>query len=525
MNKSKFIKYLTVGFLSISALAAITVSMVSFTNEENEVEVVAEETNIPNFDRFVYLDATNWGDSDVEFAVYCFNDSANTWVDMLVKSKDEHIYYAEIPEGYNKIIFGRMNPDRIQNGFAQDTELYNQSGDLDFVERGLYTRIQNDNDWNGWTATGSTYDNAYVAPSSETITIDVNVGENITGDVYAYVFSTKQNVYNLPGIYIWPGVMVNEGEAITFSADYDMIIFNNGVDSQTADLYVPALIKEEQDKQEGVAQFTYNLTTYSTDGNSCGWWGINSDTFPSYTTDYARVYVNRPSNYTSNSITSLHYWKEGVDVEVVERGYIEISTDNWQVYFDVKIADLIGSKMQVKIYDSRSGYLNYTSNDSDYTYVSGDNAQVYYANDDKSLTRGIVNSPNPSSLGVILGGYFTCSDSLDNGYGNFDQLSRTWFTDDNGEFRIDDTWQNLVIDDFANGDTTYSGERDNRVTLINKYNMMMNLFQQKNDGSSALIVNNIDSFLDGSIIVIIAISLVAIGVISVLINRRKKVNN
>ena len=54
-TNKKFIKYLTVGFLSISALAAITVSMVSFTNEENEVEVVAEETNMPNFDRFVYL--------------------------------------------------------------------------------------------------------------------------------------------------------------------------------------------------------------------------------------------------------------------------------------------------------------------------------------------------------------------------------------------------------------------------------------------------------------------------------------
>ncbi len=521
MDKSKLIKYLTVGFLSMSALAAITFSMVSFTNEENKVEVVAEETNMPNFDRFVYLQPSDgWKLGDERYAIWCFGSStgvADAFVDMYWKDNDNgyDIYYAEIPADYTTINFVRMNGDTSENNWENK---WDQSDNITFTGRHIY--------YNNNFSYSEEYANAYVAPSTETVTIDVSYDSStINGDVYAYVYTTKKNVYNLPGIYVWPGVKVDAGDAVTFSDDYDMIIFNNGSD-QTADLYVPALIKESQDKQDGVAQFTYNLTAYNnSSATACGWWEINSDVFPSYTSEYARVYVKRPDTYTNHSITSLHYYKEGVDAEVAEGGYIEFSSGDWQVYFNVKIADLIGSQVQVKIYDSRSGYNSYSTTDSDYTYSSGDNAQVYYANEDSSLTRGIIDNPAPSSMSVILGGYFTCLESLDNGYGNFAQLSRTWLTDDSGDFRIDDSWQNTIIKDFANGDITYSGERNNTVKLIDKYNKMMNLYNQKVNESSALIVANSPMIDQNSFIILIAVSLVAIASISFLVIRFKKRQN
>ena len=67
-----------------------------------------------------------WGISSPRYAVYFFEGEANMWVDMTDTDADG-VYRAVIPEGYNNLIYCRMNPSNKANSW--DTK-WSQSPDL-----------------------------------------------------------------------------------------------------------------------------------------------------------------------------------------------------------------------------------------------------------------------------------------------------------------------------------------------------------------------------------------------------------
>ena len=66
----------------------------------------------------VYLKANGWKSDGVRFAVYAFNDQAQTtWVDAQVLDCSGDYYVFPIPAEYNKVIFCRMNPNNQTNNW------------------------------------------------------------------------------------------------------------------------------------------------------------------------------------------------------------------------------------------------------------------------------------------------------------------------------------------------------------------------------------------------------------------------
>ncbi len=76
---------------------------------------------------------SNWKQANARFAIYFFNASGNTWVDM----KDENgdgIYVADTPDGkWTSMIFCRMNPSATANNWDNK---WNQTADLSIPNDG-----------------------------------------------------------------------------------------------------------------------------------------------------------------------------------------------------------------------------------------------------------------------------------------------------------------------------------------------------------------------------------------------------
>ena len=85
---------------------------------------------------------SNWTQANARFAAYFFNNSTNKneWVNM-VDSDSDGIYEVEKKPEYPNVIFCRMNPSSTTNGWTQDTQKWNQTGDLVIPTNGnnLYT--------------------------------------------------------------------------------------------------------------------------------------------------------------------------------------------------------------------------------------------------------------------------------------------------------------------------------------------------------------------------------------------------
>ena len=68
----------------------------------------------------------NWLTDGARFAAYFFNDETNVWYDLVA---DGDYYKIDMPTGYNKVIFCRMNPGTVENNWDNK---WNQTGNLDF---------------------------------------------------------------------------------------------------------------------------------------------------------------------------------------------------------------------------------------------------------------------------------------------------------------------------------------------------------------------------------------------------------
>ena len=92
---------------------------------------------------------SNWTQSTPRFAAYFYNSGSDSkWVDMTDYNKDG-IYEVRKPsaKAYKYVIFCRMNPSSTTNGWTQDTQKWNQTGDLTIPTNGNNFYTVKDGTW------------------------------------------------------------------------------------------------------------------------------------------------------------------------------------------------------------------------------------------------------------------------------------------------------------------------------------------------------------------------------------------
>ncbi len=95
---------------------------------------------------------SNWKADNARFAAYFFGNGEK-WVDM-TDGDGDGIYEVDVPSGYLKVIFCRMNPSASANNWNNK---WNQTGDLTIPTDGKNHFIVKSGSWDGATTTWSTY--------------------------------------------------------------------------------------------------------------------------------------------------------------------------------------------------------------------------------------------------------------------------------------------------------------------------------------------------------------------------------
>ena len=120
----------------------------------------------------------NWKEANARFAAYLWADGVTAvWYDMTLVQGETDIYEFTLPEGYNKIIFCRMNPSTTANNWDNK---WNQTGDLAVPTDGKNLFTVANGSWDGATTAWGTYEPVVVAPvalaTPEVVaSVDVNV--------------------------------------------------------------------------------------------------------------------------------------------------------------------------------------------------------------------------------------------------------------------------------------------------------------------------------------------------------------
>ena len=123
-------------------------------------------------DQVVYLKPTDlWNNDGARFAAYAFNGCNNEWIDLDEIGCAGEYYTCTIPDKYHQVIFGRMAPNGT-NGWTENTQIWNKSGDLT-IDKGKCYTISSTGNGIGTAASGSW--ETYSAPSYE-ITLNPTVG-------------------------------------------------------------------------------------------------------------------------------------------------------------------------------------------------------------------------------------------------------------------------------------------------------------------------------------------------------------
>jgi len=228
---------------------------------------------------------------------------------------------------------------------------------------------------------------------------------------------------------------------ISLSIDYGHIIYKDAAEwpagvHQTGDL--------DTDYVQSLAS-PYTVEFAITDFSSNRYVGsFVTGGFPTFNSSYCRIWGDPSSSttYKYGYNWTIRYWNGStIDKEIPVTGFCNLATgtgNRWAGYFDVP-TEIIGCYRQAKVYGSNVGnFAKATEKDNgeNYgTYVSGDNAFLYYFTESSSniyLTRGIAakdsapQSIPASVIATVLEGYFTCSADMNNGYGNFRTLTENW---------------------------------------------------------------------------------------------------
>ena len=125
---------------------------------EAEVVDVPEKPWEPAANQLVFEPHANWTQANARFAAYFFgNNDEPSWVNMTLVPGETDMYYVTVPTGFKNVIFVRMNPASTENNWNQDTNKWNQTGDLVIPTDGKnYYRLTG-GEWDGVTGSWSTY--------------------------------------------------------------------------------------------------------------------------------------------------------------------------------------------------------------------------------------------------------------------------------------------------------------------------------------------------------------------------------
>ena len=234
------------------AVASILAMGVGFTiNMNKNVEAKADAPLAPG--QPVYLCPNNdWKGDNARFAMYYFKSSNNTdngWLDMTAMTKKGTIvantyYTATIPEGYDTIIFCRMNPNGI-NSFDNGNK-WNQTNDLPVgnATSNTYniTGWNNSGEWASYSINAEGYD--------KSVTFYAGSPDGSAPTVHAFGDSLVTNTG------VWPGTPMSAPEKIVFKGkrlyrftldykhyksdasdtSFKMVLSNGGDSNKTSDI-------------------------------------------------------------------------------------------------------------------------------------------------------------------------------------------------------------------------------------------------------------------------------------------------
>lgn len=368
-------------------------------------------------------------------------------------------------------------------------------------------------------------------------TFDIRFGSNVategTLNFYCWEAGGKDE-QPWPGKYYPVESLNNDVYKITVDMPSNMthFIVNNGKD-QTGNLSADSVKYPFNNGQ------TLYVGISGLDGStSFSSWGVDREV-SSVTSDTYRVWLKRSSHCVGGYIYSYHYWGEGIDEAIAPTGYAQYTTSGGNdhlVYFDVPTS-AIGKGFQFRCYNATTGAVDhYTSisTTEDTSYSSGDNAYLFYESESSSsyqnhtLSKGILDLDvnahfNTTTMApLILGAYYTCEASADNGFGAAQQVWDTWFEKKgnvvlkNGDASIDDYGWTIseggIVPDYE------SGRVQNGVDCYSKIQSM--IANQSSSSPSAPTFDIVfNPYLFGAAI---ASSTVLLGGISVLAIRRKR---
>lgn len=133
---------------------------------------------------------SNWKEANARFAAYLWADGVTAvWYDMTLVQGETDIYEFTLPEGYNKIIFCRMNPSTTVNNWDSK---WNQTGDLAVPTDGKNLFTLAANVWDNATTTWGTYTPAEAPAEPEALATPV-VEASVEGNVVTLTWEAVEN--------------------------------------------------------------------------------------------------------------------------------------------------------------------------------------------------------------------------------------------------------------------------------------------------------------------------------------------
>ena len=179
-------------------------------NQTNDLKIPADNNNLYDLTKkYIYLKPNdNWKEASARFAAYFYKSSGseNKWKDM-TDADDDGYYSCEKPDGYDWVIFCRMNPATSANNW---NNRWNQSANQGIPEKNLFT--VNDGQWGGKGedndkdgATGhwdnNHWDNSqwttYTAPTFD-VTISAATNGTIKVAYNSQTYTSGQTISNVP---------------------------------------------------------------------------------------------------------------------------------------------------------------------------------------------------------------------------------------------------------------------------------------------------------------------------------------
>lgn len=530
MNKKKIFATILCGVFGLSIASGALVA--NFAHDEESLSAVANPNSIyliPG-DYWINNQGTNrW------YAMYYFDgNGVEGWVKMEPVKGAPETYRATLENLSNyTVILCAMNPNSPDMGW--DTK-WNQTQNISIASVDLTTanvyRVYDDR-WDGYEGNPNGFWSHYLDEELLQTTREIAVkfdGVDYSEQTIDYHGWTPSNNIYFDNCYEIDGTLTRNADGLyvgEVSCALDNIVFRNGGSSlQTNDLQLQNFAKYAQSDQLPL----YTITKIE-DGKWIGSWGGNG-TSHAPNTKYARLWYSHGKDYETGFLHTLHYWKStGIDAEVLPTEYVAFGQNNeqWLTYFDVKLDDLLGANIQFKIYNNTTGAFQVSTITNEGTiYNTGDNAHIYYLYDDAgqwhysnngSLHDGV--QVNGKQLAKVFEAYYTCKNDDDNGFNSIETLKDTWHV--KGATGLD----SAMINDFANGDTSYASDRTNSISVQDKIKAMEGQLALMNNSTSPAFFSSITNNSQTIIIVVIALSAIAsiTALVVYSIKRRKEENN